>query len=94
MFIKYHGKISNRNDVTLKSYNVKPSNEEGNQQCVYPNSTYQDVQNVDRIIDISPNTTFHGVQNVDKTVDVTRNRTFQNVQDDDKVNEFSVALEN
>ena len=91
MFIKYHGKVSNRNDVTLKSYNVKPSNEEGNQQCVYPNPTYQDVQDVDRIIHISPNTTFQGVQNVDETADVTRNRTFQ---DDDKVNEFSVALEN
>ena len=91
--VKYHGRNENESDITLKSYNVKPSNEEGNQQCVYSNPTYQDVQNVDNIIDIHPTTTFQNVQAVDETADVTPNPTYQDVQDGDN-DEFSVTLEN
>ena len=93
VLVKYLGKNSKGSDITLQSYNVKPSNEEGNQQCVYPNPTYQDVQNVDNIIDINPTTTFQRVQAVDETADVTPNPTYQDIQDGN-INEFSVTLEN
>ena len=88
VLVKCHRRNS-KGSLTLQSYNVKPSNEEGNQQCVYPNPTYQDVQNVDNIIDINPTTTFQRVQAVDETADVTPNPNYQGVQDDN-INKFTL----
>ena len=70
--VKYHGR-------NLRSYKVKPSNEEGNQQFVYLNPTYQDVQNFDNIIDINPITIFQRVQAVDETADVIHNPAYQDI---------------
>ena len=84
--IKRRGRTSKI--IILKSYSVKPVNEEGNHECIYPNPTYEDVHRpVD--VDVSPNPTFQGVQD-DETLDISSNPNFQDAQE----NEFSVRLEN
>ena len=86
--------------IVLKSYSVKPSFEESNHECFYPNPTYQDIRAVDNNTDVTPNPTFQDVQqnddtsidasgldvqqDDDKNTDVSRNPTFQDVQDEDK----------
>ena len=77
--IKRHGRTSRV--IILKSYTVKPVNEEGNHECIYPNPTYEDIRSpVD--VDVSPNRTYEDVHRpVD--VDVSPNPTYKDVQDDE-----------
>ena len=65
--------------VTLKSYIVKSANEESNNEYVYPNPTYQDVQVVDQSTDVVSNSTFKDAED-DKNNNID--------------NQFSVQLEN
>ena len=79
--IKRHGRTSEV--IILKSYTVKPVNEEGNHECIYPNPTYEDVRSpVD--VDVSPNPTYKDVQD-DEARDISPNPNFQDAQD----NQFS-----
>ena len=75
--------------IILKSYTVKPVNEEDNHECVYPNPTYEDVHRPVDVVDVTPNPTFQDVQD-DEPIDISPNPNFQDTQD----NEFSVRLEN
>ena len=79
--IKRHGRTSKV--IILKSYTVKPVNEEGNHECIYPNPTYEDIRSpVD--VDVSPNPTYKDVQD-DEARDISPNPNFQDAQD----NQFS-----
>ena len=88
--MKRHQRISSGRTVTLKSYSVKPTDEEGNHECIFPNPTYQDIQGLDRPVDgnISPKPNFQDAQD-DKTINISPNPNFQDAQD----NDFSVQLE-
>ena len=87
--MKRRQRTSHVRKVILKSCTLKPADEEGNHECIYPNPTYQDIQVSERPVDVSPNPTFQDVQD-DKTIDISPNPNFQDVQE----NEFSIQLEN
>ena len=104
--ISYHDKSK---VVTLKSYTVKPYDEETNHESVFHNPTYQDVQGVNKSTDnVVLNPTYEDDQDNNKTTETltyqddqddsktTDAPTYQDDQDDNKNidNEFSVQLEN
>ena len=84
--IKCRGRTSKI--IILKSYTAMPVNEEGNDEYINPNPTYEDVHKP-ADVDVSPNPTFQDIQG-DKTIDISPNPNFQDAED----NEFSVRLEN
>ena len=87
--MKRRQRISHVKKIMLTSYTVKPADEEGNHECIYPNPTYQDTQVSERPVDVSPNPTFQDVHD-EKAIDISPNPNFQDAQD----NEFSVQIEN
>ena len=86
--MKRRQRTSHVRKVILTSCAIKPVDEEGNHECIYPNPTYQDIQVSERPVDVSPNPTFQNVQD-DKSIDISPNPNFQDLQE----NEFSVQLE-
>ena len=84
-------------NVTLKSY-YKPTIEESNHECVYPNPTYQDTRPAnDNIMTTSnPAFQFQDIQDDGSNINDSPNPAFQDAQDEDKIpdNEFAVQLQN